>query len=252
MRKVDGDRLMNTRGAALKNDDPVTEQHGLLDRVGDKDHRGRPLLPDMQQLELQDFTRLRIDRRERFVHQENIRLDCKSAGQAAALLHSAGHLVRKRVFKTAQPDQLDEFRHLALDFSLWRARHTQPISHILEYCLPGEKSEMLKDHGDACDRLGDTFLPNPDLAGIVRQQPVDATKQRGLAAAGRTYDRDDLAFADVKVDTAENFERTVVLAKSTDANTWPILAGLRRGRPADSGSRCCLTRHSAACLAGFE
>ncbi len=45
-------------------------------------------------------------------------------------------------------------------------------------------------------------LADPDLAGIVRQQPVDAAQQRGLAAAGRADDGDDLALADIELDAA--------------------------------------------------
>ncbi len=66
---------------------------------------------------------------------------------------------------------------------------------------------MLEHHGDAGDRLFDPLVADEDLAGIVRQQPVDAAQQRGLAAAGRADDRDDLAFAHVEVDVAEHFQR---------------------------------------------
>jgi len=52
----------------------------------------------------------------------------------------------------------------------------------------------------------------------VRQQSVDTAQQRGLAAAGRADDGDDLALADFEVDVAEHFERAVMLAQSLDAN----------------------------------
>ena len=77
---------------------------------------------------------------------------------------------------------------------------------------------MLEHHGDAGDRLGDALAADPDLAGIVRHQAVDAAQQRGLAAAGRADDGDDLALADVEVDVAEDFERAVVLAQAAHAD----------------------------------
>src|SRR5262245_15144071 len=52
LRQIDGDDLVDARGPPLQHDHPVAEQHGLLDRMGDEDHGGRPLLPDAQQLEL--------------------------------------------------------------------------------------------------------------------------------------------------------------------------------------------------------
>ncbi|MEI9805972.1 MAG: hypothetical protein WDN48_18340 [Pseudolabrys sp.] len=62
---------------------------------------------------------------------------------------------------------------------------------------------MLEHHGDAGDRLDDAFVADQDFAGIVRQQAVDATQQRGFAAAGWADNGDDLARADVEVDVAD-------------------------------------------------
>ena len=77
---------------------------------------------------------------------------------------------------------------------------------------------MLEHHGDAGDRLGHALLADQHLAGVERQQAVDAAQKRCLAAAGRADDGDDLAFADVEVDVAENFERAVALAETVDAD----------------------------------
>ena len=60
----------------------------------------------------------------------------------------------------------------------------------------------------------DALVADPDFAGIVRQQSVDAAQQRGLAAAGRADDGDDLALADVEIDVTEHFERAVTLAEA--------------------------------------
>jgi hypothetical protein len=71
---------------------------------------------------------------------------------------------------------------------------------------------MLKYHRDTGDWLSDTLGANPDLAGVVRQQTVDATQQRGLAAAGWTDNCNDFALADIEVDVAEHFKRAVILS----------------------------------------
>ncbi len=68
-RQVDRDSLVDGARPALEHDDAVAHQHRLLDRVGDEHHGGRPLLPDAQQLELQDLAGLRVDGGERLVHQ---------------------------------------------------------------------------------------------------------------------------------------------------------------------------------------
>src|ERR1041385_930745 len=67
-RQVDSDGLVDARRPAFEHDDAMAEQHGFLDRMGDEDHRGRSLIPDAQQLELQNLARLRVDRGERLLH----------------------------------------------------------------------------------------------------------------------------------------------------------------------------------------
>jgi hypothetical protein len=242
---------MDARGTPFEDDYAMAKQNRLFDRVRDKNHRSWPLVPDAQQFELQNFAGLSVYSGEWFIHQENVGFDSERAGKTATLLHATRHLVGKCIFEAPKPDKLNELRHLPFDLHLRRPGHAKTISDVFEYRLPWEKPEVLKDHGDASDRLGNALLPDPDLASIVRQQTVDTAKQRGLATARWADDCDYLALADVKVDLAENFERTVVLAESTDTDAWLALGGLGCRCPADSGSRCCLTRHFAACLAGF-
>ena len=102
---------------------------------------------------------------------------------------------------------------------------------------------MLEHHGDAGNRFGYTLGTNPDLAGVVRQQAVDAAQERGLAAARRSDDRDDLALTDVKIDVAEYFERTVVLAQAADADARLAFCVLRDG----DGWRVLLTFDLSLC-----
>ena len=45
-------------------------------------------------LGLQDHTVLRVQRRERLIHQEHARIGHEGAGDGAALAHAAGQLVR--------------------------------------------------------------------------------------------------------------------------------------------------------------
>jgi hypothetical protein len=110
---------------------------------------------------------------------------------------------------------------------------------------------MLEHHGDAGDRLDDTFFADQDFTGIVRQQTVDATQQRGLAAAGRTDDGNDFALADIEVDVTEYFERAVILAEAADANARFGAGGACCVGWAQSGRGLLLICHSAACVEGL-
>src|SRR5689334_19915041 len=61
IRQIDFDRLMDARWTTFQHDDAMAEQNRFFDRMRDEDHRGRPLFPDTQQLELQNLARLRVD-----------------------------------------------------------------------------------------------------------------------------------------------------------------------------------------------
>ena len=136
----------------MQHDHAVAHQHRLVDRVRDEDHRGRPALPDPQQLELEDLPRLRVDRGERLVHQQHLRLDRERAGEAGALLHAARELVGVGLVEPVQPDELDVVRHLLADLLLRRAGHAQAVGDVLVDRLPGEEAEHLEDDGDALRR----------------------------------------------------------------------------------------------------
>src|SRR5487761_2795638 len=101
---------------------------------------------------------------------------------------------------------------------------------------------MLEHHGDAGDRLFDALVSDPDFAGIVRQQAVDAAQQRGLAAAGRADDGDDFALGNLEIDIAEDFKRAVTLAQSLNADARFGSASCR----AERGYSGLLLWHSAA------
>ena len=64
---LDAARLRGHQHAA------VAEQQRLLDRVRDVDHGLAGLLPDAREFGLQDRAVLRVERRERLVHQQHRR-----------------------------------------------------------------------------------------------------------------------------------------------------------------------------------
>ena len=66
-----------------------------------------------QQLLLQDFAGLRVERRERLVHQQDRRVHGERAHQAHALLHAAGELIGIVALEAGEPDQLEIMRRPA-------------------------------------------------------------------------------------------------------------------------------------------
>ena len=176
---------------------------------------------------------------------QHVRLQRQRARQAATLLHAARHLIGEGLLEAGQAHHLDEYRYLAVDLRLGGASHAQAIGDVLEHRLPREQAEMLEHHGNAGDRFGNPFLADPDLAGIVRQQAVDAAQQGRLAAAGRADNGHDLARPDLEIDVAEDLERAVVLAETLNADAGFTPAG-RGGRGGAGGNRRLRRTHAAA------
>ncbi|MNT87713.1 hypothetical protein D3C72_2281620 [compost metagenome] len=69
--------------------------------MGDKYNRLPRLLPDLQQLILQQLPGLGIDSPEGLIHQQYLRIVCERAGNGHALLHAARQLIRIAVGETA-------------------------------------------------------------------------------------------------------------------------------------------------------
>jgi hypothetical protein len=76
-----------------QHDDPVGQQHGFLDIMGDHEDRACGhfvTLPKLQQLAAQVFGGKHIERGEGLIHEEHLGLHHQRAREAHALLHASG------------------------------------------------------------------------------------------------------------------------------------------------------------------
>ena len=94
-------------GRGRQDNDDVGQRDGLDDIVRHKDHRVFHVLPKLRQLLLQTETRMRIQRPERLIHQQDRLVGDERPRQRAPLLHPAGKLARKLVLETAKLHPLD-------------------------------------------------------------------------------------------------------------------------------------------------
>jgi hypothetical protein len=149
-------------------------------------------------LALQLLSGERVERRERLVHEQDLRLNRERAGDAHALLHPARELVGEGVGGVAQAGGVQQ----AVDDRRPRAAplDVEPVGDVLAHGLPGEQPEVLEDHRDARRGAGDRLGVQPDLALSRREQPAHGAQQRRLAAAGRADDAHQLVLADLQVD----------------------------------------------------
>ena len=79
------------------------------------------LLAHLEHEVLEVAARLRVDRRERLVHQQDRRLVGERARDRDALLHAAGELPRVVVDEPRQPDRLERLLDEPRALAPWRA-----------------------------------------------------------------------------------------------------------------------------------
>ena len=190
------------------------------------------VLPDAQQLDLHQVAGLRVERRERLVHQQHVGIGGERAGEADALLHAAGQLVREMALEAGEPDHLDQrLRDLAPRL----ARHALELEAELDVVLhgaPGQQPELLEHHRAVGAGPGDRLAVHADVAGVRLDQPEQDIEEGALAAAGGADDRQELALADVDVEVLQRAHRPAVRRPEREIDVATLNVGLHAIDPA--------------------
>ena len=88
-------------------DDAVGQRDRLFQVVGDEQHRLAVGAPQIEQQIAHDLPRLRVERAERLVHQQDLRIADQHLRQPDALALAARQHVRIAVAEAAEPDALE-------------------------------------------------------------------------------------------------------------------------------------------------
>src|SRR5438876_1120682 len=91
-RQLHLDDLADAARPAAEHHHAVGEINRLVDLVGDEEHRLLAARPDARELGLHDLARLRVERRERLVHQQHLGIDGQGPGEVYPLPHAAREL----------------------------------------------------------------------------------------------------------------------------------------------------------------
>ena len=186
--------------------------------------------------------RARIERRGRFVHQQDVGIDRQGAGQAEPLLLAAGKsqgILLEPILDLvpnggAPQAPLDNLIELDLAVPAVQAR---TIGNIVVDRF-GERVRFLENHADAAAQGDDIDARIVDLLAAKEQgaaglaagnqvvHPVDRPQQRAFAAAGRADDRGDLALVEIQRDPPH---RLVVAIEYRELASGDVrFQGLRR------------------------
>ena len=150
--------------------------------------------PDSAELHLHELARLRVERGERLVHEQDLRLERQRAGQADALLHAARQLVRITVLEVLQADQPQVRRALAARARArgmpWICSGNSTLSSTVRH---GSRRNDWKTK-PACGPGSDGAIAvDQHLAAVRLEQSMHQPQQRRLATARRPDQAHELA-----------------------------------------------------------
>src|SRR5262249_37302688 len=152
---------------------------------------------NLQELHLHEFSRLRIERGERLVQQQKLRIGRERAGDVDALAHAAAKLMRIMLGEAGKTDELDERSGAAAGVVLGRAAlELEPIADVALDRVPGEERVLLEHHGAIGTGRSDQLAVDADFAAVGFGQTVDSIQEGRLAAAAGADDGNELAFED--------------------------------------------------------
>src|SRR5262249_55524443 len=162
---------------------------------------------------------LRVERRERLVHQQNFRIVGKGARDRHALAHAAGKLVRIILGETGETGAREIVADHLLDGGGWRAPHLEAVGGVVPDRHPGEDRVALEDH--RIHRAVRMWRFDLDGAGGDGLEAGKDAQQRGLAASARADNHKELAGGDVERDAVDRDELPERLAQIPDADGRP-------------------------------
>ena len=205
----------------------------------------------------------RIERTEGLVHQQDVCIGRERAGEADALLHTAGEVMRIGVFVALQADPLDPPRRAVGAFALGKALKRQAVTDVVHHGPVREQRKALEHHADLVasellQRCGvereHVLAVHADFAFGRVDETVDMADQGGLAGAAESHDDLDAARGHVQIDVAQSEHVTVVFQQFllADAFVHQRHHGRRVGaehlvEASDVDARLALRGHDCRC-----
>src|SRR5256884_2670922 len=197
---------------AFEDGDLVAELQGLVEIVTDEEDGLPDPLLERQQLVLELAADERVERRERLVHEQDVRIGRERPREPDALLHAAGELAAIALGPLREPDE----RQLLVDDApalLGRvAPQLEPEADVVAHRPPRQQAELLEHHGDAQaanaaqrrriavhpDVDGRVAVAHQHLAACDEVQAVRRAQQRRLAGPRQAHEDRDLGPLDTE------------------------------------------------------
>ena len=157
-------------------------------------------MPQAQQQGLHLLAGEGVERPERLVQQQQLRIRGQRAGNPDTLPLAAGKLPDIAFFRAFQPHF---FQHRPRGFQplfTMDARKLQPKRHVFLHVAPGKQAFILEDHAALGAGALHLFAFQLNGAMLIRDKPGDEIQQRGFSAPGRAQHHQQLTAVQRQVD----------------------------------------------------
>ncbi len=189
------------------------------------DERGPELVLNALQLELHLLSQLEIEGAERLVQEERGGPVDQRARECDALLLPARELSGFALLQSLEPDDAEHLLDALLLLPLRHPLEPECEGNVVEDRHVWEEGVVLEDHVHVATVRGGVghIGPPQENASFVRQlETRDHAERRGLAAAARAEEREELAFLDVDREGAHRFDFPEALADVFEGDAYGI------------------------------
>ena len=150
----------------------MAEADGLAQVVSDINGGGAGASDQAGELVEQEGAGLRVERAQRFVHQQAGGADGEGAGDADALAHATRELLRPGRGELGQAGQRQNLGHAGAAGAGWHAA-LEREGDVAGDGAPGQQGEVLEHGGDGVQAVGRDGAVHDDLAGGGLDEAAD-------------------------------------------------------------------------------
>src|SRR3989454_2286711 len=199
--------------AVAEDRDTVGHRHRLGLVVSHVHHCDAHLAVDALELDLHLLPQFLVERSERLVQQEHVRVEDEAPGERDALLLAAGQLARMLIGEPAQPDKVEDLVHALRLLRARKRAHAQRKGDVALDRHVGKQGVVLEDDADvALVWLAARQILAAELddaaAGLLEAR--DHHQRRRLPRAARAEQGEELALVDLEADPVDGVDAAVV------------------------------------------